>query len=63
MLCLISVSVIAVAVLFVGRNPPWVAVFDNLVNNSKMRGNHHADRLELGIGNIFKFSESIRSHL
>ena len=38
MLCLISACVTVVASLLVGMNPWWVAVFDNLVNNSKMRG-------------------------
>ena len=37
MLCLISAFVIAVASLFVGRNPRWVAVFGNPVDNSKVR--------------------------
>ena len=36
-LCLISACVTAVASLLVGRNPRWIVVSDNPVDNSKMR--------------------------
>ena len=37
MIRLISACVTAVASLLAGRNSRWVAVFDNSVDNSKMR--------------------------